>query len=207
MNPRATTRNLLDQLEHRNFVVAVEAAKSLADRRGPHVLSGLTRILRSARRAQAREASAYALAWLRSRKAIDPLLACAADKKEHDTVRGQAMEGLANHLQFAVASSRKRVKAERLMSRLLTSRSPVLRFWACFGVGSLGCRSAVPRLRELAASDPGVCPGWWFVREEAEDALDWIAGRPGQERVPIHLRKAARPRRRTPKLRSRPTRC
>ena len=89
------------------------------------------------------------------------------------------------------------------MLRLLDSCSPVLRFWACFGLGGLKCKSAIPRLQEIARSDRSIYPGWWYVREEAEDALEWIAGRAGKDRVPVHLRKAAQTQRQKPKHRER----
>jgi len=70
-----------------------------------------------------------------------------------------------------------------IITIMLDSPSPMIRFWACFGLGSLGCRRAIPRLQKLAAKDSSLCPGWWYVREEAEDALDWIAGKPGKDRL------------------------
>jgi len=48
-------------------------------------------------------------------------------------------------------------------------------------------RRAVPQLRKLKRTDRELCPGW-YVREEAEDAIERIAGRPGQEREPVHMR-------------------
>ncbi|MCD8534204.1 MAG: HEAT repeat domain-containing protein [Verrucomicrobia bacterium] len=117
------------------------------------------------------------------------MLACAADAEEQEDVRGEAIEGLAKHLDDDSVGADLRAKAEDLMIDLLRSASPVLRFWSCFGLGTLGCQRAVPHLHEVSQKDPDLCPGWWYIREEAEDALEWIAGRPTQDRIPIHMRK------------------
>jgi hypothetical protein len=55
------------------------------------------------------------------------------------------------HLDTDSARSRLRRKAEDLMIELLRSPSPTLRFWACFGVGTLVCQRAVAQLRKLSA--------------------------------------------------------
>lgn len=36
-------------------------------------------------------------------------------------------------------------------------------------------------------TDHDVCRGWWCAWEEAEDAIEWIAGRPGQDRQALHM--------------------
>jgi hypothetical protein len=178
----------LAEIEHGSEVDACEASKQLADVDGQDVLRGLFRILRTGEKIYSREAAAYALTWNKNRKAIAALLVCASDPNEQDVVRGQAVEGLALHLGSGSARSRQRRQAEDLMIELLRSPSPTLRFWACFGLGTLGCRRAVPQLRKLKRTDHDICPGWWYVCEEAEDAIDWIAGRPGQDRQPLHMR-------------------
>jgi len=181
---------LLDQVESGDELVAVEASKLLADARGEYVIAELSRILRSAREAHSRRAAAHALAWHKERGAVLTLLECAADVRQQDDVRGQAVEGLAMHLGEDPVGSEMRKQAEDLMILLLQSPSPALRFWSCFGLGTLRCERAVPHLHKLSQDDDEVCPGWWYVREEAADALDWIAGKPGRERIPIPLRKA-----------------
>lgn len=179
-------RVLIDQVEHGTELDAFEAAKRLAD--AENVVADLGRILRSGPRTHSRQAAAYALACHESRNAVVPLLECAADAEEQEDVRGEAIEGLAKHLNEDPVGADLRTKAEDLMIDLLRSPSPVLRFWSCFGLGTLGCPRAVPHLREVSQKDPDECPGWWYIREEAEDALEWIAGRPGQDRIPIHMR-------------------
>jgi len=194
MRTRPIISKALGQIEHGSEVDACEAAKQLADANGKAVVAGLTRILRSAGGQWSREMAAYALSWNKSREAVGTLLVCANDPDEADSVRGQAVEGLAMHLQFVPVRSRVRRKAEGLMIEILRSPSPTLRFWACFGLGTLGCRRAIPQLRKLKRTDRSVCPGWWYVREEAEDALERIQGRPGKEREPLHMRSNKKPK-------------
>ena len=188
MRARPKIAHALARIQRGSEVEACEAAKELADAKGGDVLAGLTRILRSGERPCSRESAAYALSWNKDRKAVRALLMCATDPDELDSVRGQALEGLAMHLGSGSTRSRMRRKAEDFMIEMLRSPSPTLRFWACFGLGTMGCRRAVPRLRKLKRTDLGVCQGWWYVREEAEDAIEWIEGRPGQERQPLHMR-------------------
>lgn len=191
MRTRPTLERLLRQLEHGTESDAYEAAKLLAGVKGKTLIAALDRVLRSGDRPNSREAAAYALSWPEDRKAAEPLLRCAADPNEQDSVRGQAIEGLANHQHRASLRSGLRLKTEELMLRLLDSPSPTLRFWACYGLGSLRTQRAIPRLRKLVREDTSLCPGRWYVREEAEDALEWIASRPGKNRTPVHLKKAA----------------
>ena len=191
MSTPPTIARLLAQLEHGAEIDAFEAAKLLSNAKGAKLIASLTRVLRSGDRAYSREAAAYALSWRQDRKAAEALLPCAADLSEQDSVRAQATEGLAMNLEWASRKTRLRLKAEGLMMQMLDSPSPTLRFWACFGLGSLRCHRAIPLLRKLAREDASVCPGWWFVSEEAEDALERIAGRPGKDRTAVHLRQAA----------------
>ena len=62
------------------------------------------------------------------------------------------------------------------MIEWLDSPSPVLRFWGCFNLGNFACKRATTRLCELREKDREICPGWWYVCEEAEDAIERIAG-------------------------------
>jgi hypothetical protein len=83
------------------------------------------------------------------------------------------------HLDTDSARSRLRRKAEDLMIELLRSPSPTLRFWACFGVGTLVCQRAVAQLRKLSARTMTSAQGRGTC-EEAEDAIERIAGRSGR---------------------------
>jgi HEAT repeat protein len=53
----------------------------------------------------------------------------------------------------------------------LRDETPEVRFWACFALGSMGARPALPELQRLAETDEIVCPGWWRVKDEAVDAV------------------------------------
>ena len=189
MKSESKTTQLLGKIENGTEIEAYEAAKVISNLQSLKLLNGLNRILRTGKRPYAREAAAYALSWYQDLKAVESLVVCATDPGEQDSVKGQALEGMAVHLAHVSARSGLRQKAQKLMLGLLNSPSPILRFWSCFGLGQLGCKRAIPRLRKISATDAEICPGWWYVREEAQDALDWIAGRPGQDRIPVHLRK------------------
>ena len=193
MSATPTTAKLLAQLERGNQLDAFEAAKLLSHRNGAKLIANLARVMRSGDQAYSREAAAYALSWGKDRKAAEALLTCAMDSGEQDSVRAQAVEGLANHFDLAPRKTKLQLKAEELMLLMLDSPSATLRFWACFGLGSLRCQKAIPRLRKIAREDTSVYPGWWYVSEEAEDALERIAGRTTESRTPVHLRKATNP--------------
>jgi hypothetical protein len=184
---RAKISKALSEIEYGTEFEACEASKQLADMNGQDVLTGLLRILRTGERPCSRAAAAYALSFNKNREAVTALLVCASNPDEQDSVRAQAVEGLSMHLN-SDSPRRLRLKAEDLMIGMLRSPSPTLRFWACFGLGGLRCRRAIPQLRKLKRTDRDVCPGWWYVWEEAEDAIEWIAGRPGQDRQALHIR-------------------
>jgi HEAT repeat protein len=188
MATRVQITKALAQIEHGSESEACEAAKLLSNVNGGRIIVALTRILRSGEKPYSRENAAYALAWHADRKAVSSLLMSASDADELDAVRAQAVEGLGMHLDSDRVRSRLARRAEDLMLELLESSSPTLRFWACFGLAALGSQRAVPRLRKLRRTDKSICPGWWYVHEEAEDALELIAGRAPRDRLPVHLR-------------------
>src|SRR5262245_58205336 len=132
MRTRPKIAKALTEIEHGSEINGCEAAKQLADATGQDVLAGLFRILHSGERPCSREAAAYALSWNKDSRTVTALMMCASNTDEQDSVRAQAVEGLAMHLQFG-RRSRLRRKAEDLMIELLWSPSPTLRFWACFG--------------------------------------------------------------------------
>lgn len=184
---------LIEQVQHGTELDACEAAKLLADIPGEYVVTELSRILRFGENFHSREAAAYALSWHCDSSALVPLLECAADPREQEAIRGQAIEGLARHLGNDCDRPEFRLKTEDLMIRLLQSPSLVLRFWSCFGLGVLKCERAVPVLLDLSRPGPDICPGWWYIHEEAEDALERIAGRAGADRIPVHSRNQPTP--------------
>ena len=102
-----------------------------------------------------------------------------------ESVRAQALEGFA--LQYPKRSTKLWLRIEHAVVAALGEESAEVRFWACYAAGSLRLKSALPRLREIVAHDTAVCPGWWRVSEEAEDAIEWIHRRAGKTRVPIPI--------------------
>src|SRR5690349_20779478 len=112
MSTRPTIAILLSYLEHGAAMDACEAAKLLAEAKEKNLIDTLARILRSGRRSYSREAAAYALSWLKDRRAAEHLLRCGADPNEQDSVRGQAVEGLAIHLDSVSRKSGLRLKAQ-----------------------------------------------------------------------------------------------
>ena len=179
---------LIGQIEAGKELGAYEAVKQLSGVLRKDAIVALGRILRTGSRSYARQAAAYALSFNGGHHAFRPLFECATDEREEEAIRAAAIEGLAMHLRWATGKSSRRRKAEDLMIGLLKSPSAELRFWSCFGLGQLKCRRANPELRRLIREDQEVYPGWWHVREEAEDALEWIAGRLGTDRIPVHKR-------------------
>lgn len=192
MRTRPKIAKALAEIEYGSEFAAYEAAKQLADSDGQNVLTALSRVLSTGQRACSREAAAYALSFNKNRKAVAALLMCASNPDERDSIRAQAVEGLSMHLDSGTPRGLRR-KAEDLMIGMLRSPSPTLRFWACFGLGGLRCRRAIPQLRKLKRTDHDVCPGWWYVWEEAEDALEKIVGRSGHARQPLHMRAQENP--------------
>lgn len=102
---------------------------------------------------------------------------------EYPEIRGQAAEGLAN----ALCSSPRHFawfrRAEAALIQALDDPFVQVRFWSSFALGSARSRRAVPKLRELAASDQAMLPGWWTVAEEAQDALLRIGGKDNRDRT------------------------
>jgi HEAT repeat protein len=138
-----------------------------------------------------RFAVAYALAFTRCALA-DPrvrpaLMRVLGDGAAPARVRGIAAEGLGNMLGscFGVGAARDAAFAATgdLLIAMLDDPAPEVRFWATFALGSLRYRAALPRLREVAATDAASFGGWWTVGAEASDAIDNIEGREPPERI------------------------
>ena len=126
----------------------------------------------------ARERAAHGLAFLPDSRcddlAFEPLLAALRNQAEHPAVRAQAAEGLGNILVFGDRRTRRYKQAQAALIDGLDHPAPDIRFWAAFAFGTMRSRAALPRLRQLAASDTAICPGWWPVKDEASDAIECI---------------------------------
>jgi HEAT repeat protein len=129
-----------------------------------------------------REAAAYALTCMCDGAALEPLLVVATDAREHARVRAQAIEAIGMTPHGDRRRRRFRHTVDALIG-LLSDASPHVRFWACYALGQMRATRALPVLRRLEQTDHMMCPGWWLVREEASDAIEWIHGRPGEDRT------------------------
>src|SRR5436190_191716 len=183
--------NLLNLLRTGSDVDQVEAAKALGFMRcrSRGALDALAALMSRYESPAASELAAYVLGLIGNRRYVRALAACVCDKRQHDAVRGQAVEAL-GQINFLGGSAGRRVKrvAESALLEALSDPSATVRFWCCFGLGCLRSERAVVPLTHLVNHDLEIVPGWWYVREEAADALNRIAGGFGEDRVAVHLR-------------------
>src|SRR5690606_3503165 len=115
--------------------------------------------------------------WIMDARALEPLLAVFTNTAEPPYVRAQAAEGLT----YLVADSDTRTPAWRAVSQALqqglNDTDTDVRFRSVFGLGALRARSALPRLRELAAADTAISATMlWTIQEEARQAIAAIEG-------------------------------
>jgi HEAT repeat protein len=113
------------------------------------------------------------------------LIAAAANPAEAPSVRAQALEGLGNQLSQMEALNLYQA-AVTVMIEALDDAEAEIRFWACFAVGALGIKAALPKLERLAQNDHAIAQGWWSVGEEAEDAITLMHGEEPPFRKPCH---------------------
>jgi HEAT repeat protein len=165
------------------------AAVALSLLESKRAVKPLLELMAHGRATEQREVATYALAFMsealsdvRYAKLISAaFISRLSDPSEAPAVRGQAAEGLGN--MHGCGDRRRRAfrKAQQALLDALDDPAPDVRFWACFALGAMRARSALPALRRLAA-DTTLLPGWWTVGEEASDAIDWIEGRESPER-------------------------
>lgn len=182
-------QKLVEQLQTGSDMEAVEASKELTNCRSHKCRESLRRLLRIHHRPRASELAAYALAWTHDSAEAPALVSCLRDTRHTPTTRGQAAEALGIVLQYRRRTSAHR-RAETALLDCLADPSPEVRFWCCFALGSLRSKSALERLEHLKQTDTAILPGWWYVHEEAADAIERIAGRFGEDRIPVHMRDA-----------------
>jgi HEAT repeat protein len=104
---------------------------------------------------------------------ISVLTATAANQAEMPSVRAQALEGLGNKLSPESGLDPDR-EAVDVIREALDDAEAEVRFWACFAVGALIIREALPKLEQLARNDRSIVQGWWSVGDEAENAITLI---------------------------------
>jgi hypothetical protein len=179
---------LIKDIEKGNETDAYEAAKKIAfNKLSNGELKKLANIVQNGVVIHNKEAATYAISFSENgTSALAILIDILSNSENHERVRGQAAEGIGLVLEYR--RSKLRTAAEEILLKSLKDPSPTIRFWSCYAVGSLKMKNAIPILKELQANDHAVCPGWWYISEEAEDAIEWINGRPGKERICVNHR-------------------
>ena len=191
-SPSANWRKLVKVIENGKEVEVVEAAKQLINLRLRQSVRPLVRLLQKGRTAHVRENACYALGWMGFPHLNRVFIDCLRNGKESEQVRGQAAEALEMLHANGRPESRHYQIAEDALLASLSDSSPTVRFWCSFALGCMGSKRAVGSLSRLKRFDRGLCPGWWYVREEASDALDMIQGREPPHRIAVHMRPKSR---------------
>lgn len=180
--------NLIIDIQTGGEINAFEAAKKIAcNKLTKSELKKLSNVVIEGNDIHNKEAATYAISWIENRSsALAILIDILSTMQNHERVRGQAAEGIG-----LIKPSRKfklRMDAERILLKSLNDPSPIVRFWSCYAVGELKMKNALPILKELQVKDSGICPGWWYVSEEAEDAIAKINNREWKDRIPVNQR-------------------
>ena len=183
---------IMNDIESGNEFDAFEGAKRLSNYKlSKGQVEALSIIPKSGKELHNKEAATYALAFIEnSDEAIITLIDLLSSSENHELVRGQAAEGLGI---IALSNLKFRKAVEIILLKSLKDPSPMVRFWSCYAVGQLGLKKAISILEEIKANDTAICPNWWYVSEEAEDAIECINGRDGKDRIPVKDRKNTEP--------------
>jgi HEAT repeat protein len=182
----------LNDIESGNALDAIEGAKRMAQYDlSDEQIEILIKVPISGKELHNKKAATYALSSiLNCDKCVLTLIDLLASPKSHEEVRGHAAEGLG---MLHIANKQLLEKAENVLIGGLNDPSPVVRFWSCYAVGQKRMKKAIPILEDLVSCDTDICPSWWYVSEEAEDAIEWICGRDGKDRIPVKDRKVTEP--------------
>ena len=171
---------------------AWEAAKALTKHRSQNCGDALIALMLRRDAPERSEIAAYVLSWMSLRRSpVGAFLVCLSDRQQNEAVRGQAAEGIGLRFMCDRRRTRERSRAEAALIRNLDDSSATVRFWCCYALGTLRSARSIPRLEHLRDHDTAVAPGWWYVHEEATEALAWIneTGTPNNK-VSVHLRRA-----------------
>jgi len=185
--------NLIVDIETGSEIEAFEAAKNIAcNKLSKAEFTKLSKIVTTGLEVHNKEAATYAISWTENRSSVlSVLIDILGTLENHERVRGQAAEGIG-----IISPSRKfklRMAAEEILLKSLKDSSPTVRFWSCYAVGQIKLKRAIETLEKLKDNDNAVCPGWWYISEEADDAIEWINDRNGKERIPLNQRKNTEP--------------
>jgi HEAT repeat protein len=188
MKDQPDWQNLIEQLSQATDEVAIEAAQLLSQQHSEVCIPPLMQFVRSNQPPHRKELTLYVLAWMHDEHLIDTFVQVLRDTGEMETVRGQAAEALGMFFDENFEQTDSYCTAESALLEQIVDSSSVVRFWCCYGLGNMRSHRAIEQLNAIREQDHVLCPGWWSVSEEAEDALARIAGQPALDRVPVHLR-------------------
>jgi hypothetical protein len=179
--------SLVRDIQSGDPTVAYEAAKKLPDSR-PRPVKELLAIMFTGTAAHSRDAAAYALSWMsrpRHDEIYPALLRIAGDRRQPETLRGQAFEGISYHR----PSRRHHLwpHSLKVIRAGLADASGHVVFWACFAAGHLFARELLPTLKRIRDTDKRIEPGWWSIADEASDAISAIHGLPSPDRTPLSM--------------------
>jgi len=182
-------KKLLIDLEIGGELDAFEAAKKISHLwLSKSEAKMLSRVVIESGSDHNKEAAIYAISCIEEHNSITlkVLVDVLKNSDYSESVRGRAAEGI------GLINPSKRFKlrkeVEELLLQALKDPSPTVRFWSCYAVSMLELKSAIPLLEELQNKDESICPGWWYVSEEAEDAIAKIRGLDWEDRIPVDQR-------------------
>ena len=191
MERQQTIQSLLELIKSGNPLDSIEASKDLLKRKlKKDELYDLVKLLEEGKEVQNKVNAAYALSWMfleNNKSALPFLIEHLNNETIHPEVRAQCAEGIA----YTEPDKRNKYRriAEKALLKNLKDESPEVRFWCCFATGHWKIKKAISTLRSIQNHDSSICSGWWYVSEEAEDAIDTILGKERKNRLPISLRK------------------
>jgi HEAT repeat protein len=170
---------LINILSGQRSELWMQAATSLSLIATESHVEPLLSILATSSNPDQRNSVVYALSFLTygeiNQRVITTLLEIINNNSEAATVRGQALEGLGNQLSQALPLNLYQ-QAICVIIQALDASEAEVRFWACFAVGAIKLKEALPKLQVLAKTDRTIVAGWWSVGAEAEDAITLING-------------------------------
>lgn len=180
-------QDLIEKLSQACNEDAIEAAKTLSYLHHEDCIPSLIEFVKSQQPSYKRELALHALAGMHNPQLIDTFIQVLRNPDEMENVRGQAAEALGMLFDCNSGHADDYHKVEQVLLKEISDSSPIVRFWCCYGLGNMRSHRAIEQLKALR-QDYVLCPGWWYVSEEAEDALARIAGLAAPDRVPVHLR-------------------
>ena len=142
MNTNIT--KLLNDIEFGDVFDAFEAAKKIANNTlSQKYIDELERVAFNRNEIHNKEAAAYAISWIENRdSALSILINLLATSDIHESVRGQAAEGIG--IIKPSSKNKHRQLAETTLIKSLGDASPVVRFWSCCAVGQIKMKKALP---------------------------------------------------------------